>query len=516
MMACQEKKAFDLLIFKYNQADNVNSLDPAFAKAQNNIWAVNQLFDGLVHFEDNKIEPRIAKSWIINDEGTQLTFIIDKSFIFHESSCFSSSYERVVSADDVVFSFERIISDTLNSPGSWIFKDIVSSENPFVAVNDSIFQINLKSPFVPILGILSMQYCSIVSRKAVDYYGRNFRKHPIGTGPFKMKRWQENHALFLSKNTDYPYIKHNIDGIKISFIPDKKIAFYEFMNGKLDLISGVESAYANELLDKQGELLPNLEGDIKYFTSPFLNLEYIGINQDALNNSILKKKEFRQALNLSIDRNEMLKLFKNGIGEAALAGVIPKGLDGHHEEFNYTSFKPDEAKQIINSFIKSGLSMPNLTIKTNQDYVDVISYVAKSWENLGLQVDIELMDAAILRQQMRNGQASIFRASWIADYLDEQSFLCLFYGQNPAPPNYSRFNDPEFDKYYELAISESDYLKRQKLYKSLDSIVVTKLPIIPLYYDETALFVSSRVKSGISSNPLNVLDLRKIQMQKIN
>ena len=511
--SCSEKNGFDLLIFKYNQANNISSLDPAFAKAQNNIWAINQIFDGLVHYEDNMIKPRIAKSWTINEEGTQIHFIIDQKYKFHQADFYDNEQERIVTADDVVYSFERILSDTLNSPGSWIFEDIISEQDPFVAINDTLFQLNLKSPFVPILGILSMQYCSIISEKAVKHYGRSFRKTPIGTGPFMLKRWQENHALYLTKNHEYPYIKHNLDGIKVSFIPDKKIAFYEFMNGKLDFISGIESAYANELLDSDGNLLAELKSEIQYFTSPYLNLEYIGIDQLNLSHPLLAETEFRQALNLSINRSEMLKLFKNGIGAAALQGIIPKGLDGYSADFTYTRYDPDIAKQIIRKYSDVNNIIPTLKIKTNKEYIDIISYVAKSWENLGLHVDIEVLDAAILRQQMRNGQAGIFRASWIADYLDEQSFLCLFYGENPAPPNYSRFTNKEFDKDYELSISENDYDKRMKLYRSLDSIVVNHIPIIPLYYDETALFISNRVKSGFTSNPLNVLDLRKIQIE---
>ena len=512
MTACHQTESSTKRIFKYNQADNINSLDPAFAKAQNNIWAVNQIFDGLVYFEDDQIKPRLAKSWSVSEDGKLFTFDLDNSYKFHQNDCFNSESERMLSAHDVVFSFERILSNTINSPGSWIFAGIVDEDKPFVALNDTTFQLKLKDAFIPILGILSMQYCSIVSKKAVDYYGRSFRKNPVGTGPFQFKRWKENHALYLQSNLEYPNIKHNLDGIKVSFVPDKKIAFYEFKNGKIDFISGVESSFANELLSKDGKLLDELSGQMNFYTNPYLNLEYIGINQNLSKLNILGNLSFRKALHIAINREELLQLFKNNIGEPAINGVIPKGLKGHNEDFSYGSYRPDLAKSIIDSLGMIYNLDTTLTIYTNQEYVDVITYVSKSWENIGLKVNVEIAESAILRQQMRNGQVNLFRASWIADYLEEQSYLCLFYGKNPAPPNYSQFKSSGYDIIYERAISESDNNWRYQMYRTLDSIVINNLPIIPLYYDETALFVSKRIRSGFTSNPLNVLDLRKIQM----
>lgn len=498
-------------VLRYNQANNITSLDPAFAKSQNNMWAVNQLFDGLVSLNDSlELVPRIAKSWSFSPDRTQLTFQLNTNYRFHNDPCFEDK-ERFVTAQDVVYSFERIIDQKTNSPGSWIFNGIVDKSKPFVAKDDSTFILNLQKPFLPILGILTMQYCSIVAHEAVEYYGSQFRAHPIGTGPFKFKIWKENQGLYLLKNKDYPNNQGNLDGIKVSFIPDKKIAYYELLNKNLDLLSGIESSYASELLDKKGKLLSKHENVFNLSSAPFLNTEYIGINMNLAKNSMLGNKDFRKALNFAIDREELLSGLKNNIGIPAHGGFVPQGLPSFNpEEVRGYNFNQDSALYYLK---KSNYNQsPELiSVHTNNEYIDVITYVAKSWENIGIKVKIELMEPSILRQGMRNESIRMFRASWIADYPDAESFLCMYYSKNPPPPNYTRFQNKKFDALYEQALSETDEEKRYALYWEMDRLLIEEAPIIFLYYDETAVFLQKRIES-YKSNALNMLDLRGVSI----
>jgi len=498
-------------VFKYNQADNITSLDPAFAKSQNNIWVTNQIYDGLVYLDPEKgVQARIAKQWKFDEDGKRIEFIIDQSYTFHKNECFDQIESRAVTAQDVKFSFERIISDVVNSPGSWIFSGIVDDKVPFEVLNDTMFVMNLQKPFNPILGILTMQYCSIIPHEAVEFYGSDFRKNPVGTGPFQFKRWKENHALYLAKNLNYPSIDHNLDGIKVSFIPDKKIAFFEFLNGNLDYFSGIESSFSPEVLNYDGTLKADKKDKIQMLSNPYLNLEYIGINMNLAESTILNQLAFRKAINYAIDRAEMLAVFKNNIGKPAEQGIIPRGLIGFDPEVKGFNYNPEKAKAILDSISYNYDANP-ISIATNADYLDIITYVAKSLENIGVNVKIELMESAVLRQQMRNENIDCFRASWIADYPDEESFLCLFYGKNPAPPNYTRFSNPLYDQLYEKAIVETNQSKRMELYQRMNKMVIEAAPIIPLYYDETALFLSKSIKSGLRPTSLNLLDTRKIQ-----
>ena len=190
-------------VFRYNQASGISSLDPAFAKDQANIWAVNQLFNGLVQMDDElNIRPCIAKSWDISEDGLTYTFKIRNDVYFHDNELFKGK-KRSVTAGDVEYSLKRIINPEVASTGAWLFADRLDKEEPFKALNDSVFQMKLLKPFRPMLSILSMQYCSIVPEEVVKHYGKEFRKHPVGTGPFQFKTWRENEVLVMTKNPNY-------------------------------------------------------------------------------------------------------------------------------------------------------------------------------------------------------------------------------------------------------------------------------------------------------------------------
>ena len=176
-------------IFRYNEHSNISSLDPAFSSTLRNIWPVNQLFNGLVQLDDSlNIKPDLSKSWRISEDGETYTFKIKKNIFFHKSIVFGKDSTRNVNAFDFEYSFKRLQNPKLASPGAWVLNNV----DDFKALNDSVFLIKLKSPFSAFLGILSMKYCSVVPKEAVEYYKTKFGKNPIGTGPFKFKKWEEN------------------------------------------------------------------------------------------------------------------------------------------------------------------------------------------------------------------------------------------------------------------------------------------------------------------------------------
>ena len=225
-------------------------------------------------------------------------------------------------------------------------------------------------------------------------------------------------------------------------------------------------------------------------------------------NHPLFDKRIRQALNYAIDRNSMIQLLKFGIGTPASAGFIPKGLPSFDpSKVKGYDYNPDKAKRLLSEAGYSNKKgFPELIIHTNKDYVDLITYVAKQWEEIGIPVRIELAETATLREKMRLSEYQIFRASWIADYPDEESFLTVFYSKNPAPPNYTRFKNEAFDALYETAIKETNELKRIQYYQQMDQILIDEAPVIFLFYDQTAWFTQNHILN-IKPNPINLLKL---------
>ncbi len=508
-------------VFRYNESAGILTLDPAFAKDLPHIWACNQLFNGLIELDSAmNIHPAIAKSWTISDDGLHYTFVLRNNVLFHPHEAFLNK-ERKVNAADFVFSFNRLMDEKTASPGSWIFNLVDRKEGGLniESPNDSILIIHLQRPFPAFLGLLGMAYASVVPYEVVQKEGVEFRRNPIGTGPFLFKHWEEGVRLVLRRNPNYfetengnplPYL----EAVSVGFLTDKQTAFMEFIKGNLEFMSGIDARYKDELLTKNGHLRTKYEDKIYLIREPFLNTEYLGIKMDENDFPELRseqKKALRKAINYGIDRHKMLKYLRNNIGTAGHSGMIPKGLPGHDTSASIGyHFDPVLARQFMEDFNLHGTS---ITISVTAEYVDLVKYIQSQLNNLGLDVKVEVLPTATLRELRANGKLEIFRSSWVADYPDAENYLALFYGPNksPAGPNYTHFNSANFDQLFEASYAITDIEKREKIYQSLDSLVMTEAPVVVLYYDEVLRFVQKRV-IGLTGNPAGQLDLKRVHI----
>lgn len=507
----------DHLVFRYNEHSNTASLDPAFARNPQTIWPTNQLYNGLVQLDEElAIQPDIAKSWTVNDTTLTYTFTLREDVYFHKNKVFGKDSTRTVTASDFVYSFDRLTSDALASPGSWVLQNV----DRYWAENDTLFKIQLKQPFPAFLGLLSMRYCSVVPKEAVAFYKNEFRRNPVGTGPFQFKLWEENVKLVFRRNPLYfetdaqgnqlPYL----EAVAITFLPDKQSEFLQFAQGKLDFLNALDNSYKDEIITTTGHLQPKYKNSVNLITTPYLNTEYLGFFMDTETPEI-NSKTLRKAINYGFDRKKMIKYLRNGMGIPALHGMIPKGLPGFDAIDGY-DYNPEKAKELVAQYIsETGDSQPEITIGTNSQYLDVCEYIQRELEKLGINVAIDVVPPATLRQMKSSGELDIFRASWIADYPDAENYLSLFYSENFTPngPNYTHYKNEVFDSLYVAAQRISDIEQRKLLYTKMDSIVMDDAPIVPLYYDMAVRFVSKKV-SGLGINPQNFLFLKRVKKER--
>lgn len=507
-------------IFKYNMGSGIASLDPAFSKDQSTMWADNQLFNGLVQVNDQlEIMPCIAKSWDIDKNAKQYTFHLRNDVFFHDDAEFKEGKGRKVVASDFVYSLNRLIDSNVASPGGWLFNGKLASENGFLALNDSTFQINLDIPFRPLMGILTLQYCSVVPFEVVDKYKKDFRIHPIGTGPFKFKVWEENNYLILSKNENYFETLEGkklplIDGVKVTFIADKATEFEQFTIGKLDFFSGIDASIKDKIFTKKGEITETYKGKFKFEKGPYLNTEYLGFSQKDQTNKALTNKYVRQAINYGIDRQKLITYLRNNIGKPANAGFIPFGLPGFDpSKVNGYSYNPQKVKELlIKAGYPEGKGIGEIKLFMNPTYIDLCTAIKKDLEQFGIIVSLENVPPAFLRESMRNNKAGFFRGSWIGDYPDAENYLALFYSGYDAPPNYTFFKNKQYDALYEQLISMPDVSKTLDIIHQMENIILEEAPIVPLYYDEIARFTNNRVKN-LPLNAMNLLVLKSVELE---
>jgi peptide/nickel transport system substrate-binding protein len=541
-------------VFRYNQPEALTSLDPAFARNQANSWAVAQLYNGLLELDSTlQPAPALARRYSISPDGLTYTFWLRQGAYFHTSEeVFPTAkkneageeveYEeellasREVTAADFVYSFKRLLDAKTASPGGWIFRGKVLedkegniSDTCFVAANDSTLRIHLKAPFIPFLSLLTMPYTYVVPHEAVAKYGKDFREHPVGTGPFKFKVWDEGNVLLYHRNPNYwradakgqplPYL----DAVAISFIADRKTEFLTFLQGKLDFLSGIREGSRDLILNPDGSVRADFQGRFNLQKAPYLNTEYLGFQLDSANltgeqarqGRALRDGRVRQALSYAINRPEMLAYVLNHVGQPGESGFVPAALPSFSPARvpGYT-FQPQKARALL-AAAGYGASRPlQLRLSTVAERKAVAEYLQKNWADVGVQVQIDINQSAAQQELVDNGRAAFFSKSWLGDYPDAENYLALFYSPNfsPAGPDKTHYKSAEYDRLYTQAIREQNAARRTALYQQMDRLVVRDQPVISLYYDEIIRLTQRNVR-GLTPNPMNQLLLERVRKQ---
>ncbi len=536
-------------VMRMNEVEAFKSLNPIAVNEIVGFHIGTQLFEGLVKFDqsDLSIKPAIARSWEINENQTEWTFHLRQGVMFHADACFADGKGRALTANDFKLCFDKLCSaDANNSQFDVTFKDrVVGANESFEAsktgktlsvagvkvLNDTTLTISLKTPFAGFLNVLAMPGCWVYPKEAVDKYGVDMRIHPVGTGPFQLETVKEGEVLIMKKNPNYYGIDKDgnklpyLEGLKYTFIREKKAEILEFKSGNLDMVYRLPVEVFHDIMGDL-EHAKDRKTEFQILSSPAFNTNYIGFN---CTSAAFNKKEVRLAFNYAIDRHKIADFTIQGEGTSADYGIVPyvdafekdgydfKGLKG------YTLDVAKAKDYLKKAGYPDGKGFPKVTLQINSGGGDrniLIAEVVQKMlkENLNVDIEINTVPFAEHIEQVQSGKSDFFRFAWIADYPDPETFLTIFYGKHvPANTteksfvNYTRFKNARFDSLFSASFTESDKAKRYALLSKAEQVVLDEAPFMPIFYDENYRLEQLNVRN-FPENAMNYMDLSVVYL----
>lgn len=532
-------------VFRMNEVEDFRNLFPLNITEVTSHRIANQVYEGLIKLSQDDLSavPCLAEKWEKNSNATQWTFYIRKGVKFHDDPCFADGKGREVTAKDFKYCFDRLCTSfPENQQFGSSFKDRVVGANEYFqstvdkkplaggvsgvkVIDDYTIQINLVRPFAGFLNILSTPGTWVYPQEAFDKYGVDMRVKCVGTGPFQVKSIKEGEVAILERNPNYwnvdefgnqlPYL----DAVKYSFIKEKKSELLEFKRGNLDMIFRLPIEMIPDIL---GELDHAKEGNQPFDMQvvPAMSTFYYGFQHQG---DVFNKKEVRLAFNYAIDREKIVNYTLQGEGVPAEGGIVPPSLKGYDAKAlkGYT-FDPDKAHKLMaQAGYPDGKGFPKLTLQINSgggdrniQTAEVIQKMLK--ENLGIEIEINVMPFAEQLESVETGKAQFWRAGWIADYPDPETFLTLLYSKHiPAKItdksylNSVRYASPRFDSLFNAALQEVDDQKRMDLYRQADQQEIDDGAIMPIFYDENYRLVQMNVRN-FPANAMEYRDMTRV------
>lgn len=535
--------------FHYNETEFIRSLYPHNITEVTGHRCSNQIYEGLVELspKDLSIQPAIAKSWEISEDGLLYTFHLNKGVRYHDDPCFEGGKGREVTARDFKYCFDKLCTSYDLNKGFWVFENRVKGATAYhdlaVAkkelptegvegvrvINDSTLQIELQQPFSAFLYILATPFAFVFPQEAYAKYGSEMRMKCVGTGPFYIKAIEESEAIILLRNENYwrkdshgnqlPYL----DGVRISFIHEAQAELLEFKRGNLDQVYRPALEMMDEIFDDEGKLT-KAYSHFQAQHMPTLSFQYYGMLN--VQGRLFDNIKLRQALCYAIDREKICRFTLKGTGFPASYGVVPPGIAGYKSSkiHGYT-FDPIKAKKLLaEAGYPDGKGMKELTLQINagggrnQQVAETVVKMLR--DNLNLNVKITQLQWAQHLENAETSKCDFWRFGWQADYPDPENFLNLFYGPHVPPKpednsyiNTSRFKNAEYDEKFKQALRTIDDVQRNQYYHDADSIVTAYAPVLPIYYDVEYRLLQKYIEN-YPKNAMEYRNFREVWMKK--
>ena len=519
---CSEEGPGDGLdLFVYNAADGIRSLDPARATDLETLWIVDQLYEGLLEFDEAlHVVPALAESWSVSEDGLTLGFRLRSDAVFHDGS--------PLRAEDVVRSFARMLDPTEALPGRWVL-DGLREENGIEAIGADSLVLRLVAPNPVFPGLLATPQASILKGGGLD---GDPNVDDLGTGPFLLKGWLAETAMVLHRHPQYWMRDEEgrrlprLDGVRIEFNREEGAEMLGFRQGRYDFVSAPKPEWMDVFFEEDGQWKPEWEGRFERHSVPFLKTDYIGLLMDSASCASLGlapiDARVRRAMSLALDRRLLVQELRAG-GASVARGFVPHGMPGFTADERpvhpYLLHDPEAARALL-AEVGIGTEPPLArrsvgTLGTKPATEELAAALQHAWSEYGLDIDIDVAPSGIDAERVAKSEMPLFRKSWLADYPDAENFLGLFDSVRwtPGGPNYTRYADQRVDSLLRAASLLPTGEERLSLLREAERLVLEAMPVIPLWHDDVLHLVST-AWSGWRVTPNNRLDLRHVQRRR--
>ncbi len=487
-------------------ANNPSTLDPSLITETYGHTVAQQVFDGLVQYDGAlTVVPAIAQSWKASRDGLSWTFYLKKGVKFHHG--------REVTADDVVYSFTRILDPRIKSKAAEIFLRIRGAREfaegrarsvvGLRAIDRHTVEIELAEASAPFVASLAIGYAKIVPKEVVEQLGPAFGTKPVGTGPFRFVQWKKDEEIVLEANKEYFGGRPFLDALVYKIYPGHRTdeMFANFEKGELE-DTFIPSAY----LDKTQEL--------KRYR--FIQRSMLGVRFLAFNTSHppLDNRLVRQAFAYAIDQDALVRdILKSRFAPGK--SILPPGTYGWDPKYEPYPFNPTRARELLaKAGYPEGKGLPVVKIWSNVRSAGIEAEheaITKYLSDVGIRVEFHYnTNWPAFNAQAYEGKLPVFRYGWVADVPEPENFLYrLFHSRSQN--NMTRYANATTDRLLDRARAEPNYLRRVELYRQIERHVMDDSPVVPLnYYSYERLF-----QPYVQSVEVNALGDPYIPMRKI-
>ncbi|MFW5799247.1 MAG: ABC transporter substrate-binding protein [Spirochaetota bacterium] len=497
----------------YGKSQSAIALDPGVVDEGGSSTVVSQIYESLLTYNPGTAEivPHLAKSYEISDGGKTITFKLREDVKFHDGT--------TMDADAVVFSLERQNnrehpfhkhgpwkywsskgwSDRYNDDGSIKSEGLIES---IEKVDDYTVQITLSEPDSSILYNFALYFTAIVSPTAAEKYGEDFKKNPVGTGPFKFVQWVKDDTTILERNEDYWGKKAYLERLIFKIYPDNASRVLALEKGEADIIDTPDRDNLERLAAMDRIKIQKKEG---------LTVGYVAINveQEPFNDV-----RVRQAVNHAVNKEEIIKGVYGILGEPGKV-PLPPSLWGYNKEKSDYEYNPEKAKELLKEAgYEDGFEFDLFAMKETRPYNPNPSKVAEIMQaqlaDVGLKANIVTYEIGTYWDKVDAGEFDLAMTGWSGEG-DPDDFLYNLFTKGYL--NSSRWYNDEYINLVTKAKTETTIEGRAKLYKDAQEILLEEAPIVMLAYGMLIQPMKESV-NGFVIYPSTKLELKSVWIEK--